>query len=123
MQFAANRQTLRIANAGHLPVYADKSEIPMEANLPLGLVPDAVFSEISHPLFGGEHIVILTDGVPEAMHERELFGFERTCALCSEAVVTIANAARSFGQTDDITVLSIDVMAPTFEERASLQAE
>jgi phosphoserine phosphatase RsbU/P len=109
MRFSADRGVLTIANAGHLPPYADGCELKTEDSLPLGMDPDAVFSEMICPLRDGGHIVVLTDGIPEAMHKRELFGFERTYALSGESAATIAEAARAFGQTDDITVLSIDV--------------
>jgi hypothetical protein len=38
----------------------------------------------------------------------ELFGFSRTQELSAQSAIAIADAARNFGQTDDITVLSID---------------
>jgi hypothetical protein len=53
---------------------------------------------------------VLTDGVPEAMHGRELFGFDRTLGLSARDAAEIAEAARRFGQNDDITVVSIDVL-------------
>jgi serine phosphatase RsbU (regulator of sigma subunit) len=49
----------------------------------------------------------LTDGVVEARSkEGDLFGFERTSAV-SGSEESIAQAAQSFGQDDDITVLTI----------------
>jgi len=46
--------------------------------------------------------------VVEAMNEaREMFGFERTRAMSGEPAHEIAEAARKFGQEDDITVLTI----------------
>ena len=110
MQFSADCQSVRIANAGHLSPYIDAFEIATEANLPLSFVPDALYAESVYPLRMGQRLVLLTDGVPEAMHDRELFGFDRTCSLCFGLANDIANAARTFGQTDDITVLSIDVL-------------
>ena len=110
MQFSADRQNVRVANAGHLPPYANRNELSTENNLPLGLCPDVFFAETTFSLHRGEHLVLLTDGVPEAMQRRELFGFDRTCALCAETATVIADTARAFGQTDDITVLSIRVL-------------
>jgi sigma-B regulation protein RsbU (phosphoserine phosphatase) len=76
----------------------------------LGVLSNLSFSESVYSLHPGTHIVVLTDGVPEAMCNRELFGFERTRGISSKCARTIAEAARSFGQTDDITVLSIDLL-------------
>jgi sigma-B regulation protein RsbU (phosphoserine phosphatase) len=109
MQISADLKTLRIANAGHLPAYADGCELYTETNLPLGVLEEVAFREAVHPLYDGIHLAVLTDGVPEAMDGRELFGFERVGALTGKDALTIADAARKFGQTDDITVLTIDV--------------
>ncbi len=110
MQFSADCQNVRIANAGHLPAYLNRNELATETNLPLGLCPEVFFEESTFALQQGEHIVILTDGVPEAMQRKELFGFDRTRDLCAETATVIADTARAFGQTDDITVLSIHVL-------------
>jgi len=37
----------------------------------------------------------------------ELFGFERTAAISTQPVQNIARAASTFGQEDDITVLTL----------------
>jgi sigma-B regulation protein RsbU (phosphoserine phosphatase) len=110
MRFSADRLSLTVANAGHLSPYANGAELETEANLPLGLDSEAIFSEVVYPLQSRSHITVLTDGVPEAMQKRMLFGFERTCALCGGSARAIANAARTFGQTDDITVVTVDVV-------------
>ena len=55
-------------------------------------------------LVRGDRLTLLTDGIPEAIRHRELFGFERTARLSS---LPAADAARRFGQQDDITVISI----------------
>jgi sigma-B regulation protein RsbU (phosphoserine phosphatase) len=83
-----------------------------ECNLPLGFDPQEVYREIGYQLAPGDRLTLLTDGVPEAAHGRELFGFERTSALSRESASLIADTARNFGQTDDITVLTIDVLPP-----------
>jgi hypothetical protein len=44
--------------------------------------------------------------------EGELFGFERTQQVSHESARYIAQTARHFGQTDDITVVSIYVASP-----------
>ncbi|HLI75550.1 MAG TPA: SpoIIE family protein phosphatase [Acidobacteriaceae bacterium] len=109
LQFSMQTATVTIANAGHLPAYCNRCELEITTALPLGMSPDAIFPEESFSLCGGEHIVLMTDRVPEAMHARELFGFERAGALTHRCAAQIADVARAFGQMDDITVLSIDV--------------
>jgi hypothetical protein len=39
---------------------------------------------------------------------REMFGFERTRVISSQSAQQIAEAARAFGQEDDITVLTVE---------------
>jgi serine phosphatase RsbU (regulator of sigma subunit) len=58
----------------------------------------------------------MTDGVLEARGPRgELYGYERLSALMQgqPTVQHIVDAACSFGQDDDITVLSVALMADT----------
>ena len=107
---AQDRRSLTLANAGHLAPFLNGRELPSEPSLPLGLDPDAVFIETTHPLEIADHLAVLTDGVPEAMHGRELFGFDRTAALSRASAAEIADAARGFGQADDITVLTVDLV-------------
>ena len=95
-----------IANAGHCPVYRDGKEIEMQPNLPLGLVPESAFDEVTAP---AGRFVLLSDGVVEAENtQRELFGFDRTCDLSTQPAQTIAEAARAWGQNDDITVVTVE---------------
>ena len=52
--------------------------------------------------------MLLSDGVPEARSKTgELYGFDRLSQLAQYSASEIAEAARSFGQEDDITVLTI----------------
>ncbi len=56
----------------------------------------------------GDRLTFLTDGVVEATNvSKELFGFERTRGISGEPAAAIADRARSFGQEDDITVVSV----------------
>ena len=111
LHVSADRTVLTFANAGHIAPYVNGFELRTEPNLPLGLVPEIVFSEVRYTLSPGDHLTVLTDGVPEAMHHRELFGFERTGLVSRQNAEQIAEAACNFGQTDDITVLTIDIVA------------
>jgi sigma-B regulation protein RsbU (phosphoserine phosphatase) len=112
---------MTFANAGHIAPYVNGFELRTEPNLPLGLVTDCVFDEVRYTLQTGDHVTVLTDGVPEAMHHRELFGFERTGLLSRQPAGEIAEAARLFGQTDDITVLTIDIVAIPASHTEQLQ--
>jgi serine phosphatase RsbU (regulator of sigma subunit) len=65
-------------------------------------------------LRNGDCLTLYTDGVPEARCKKgELYGFERTRALFSNSfsAESVAQAARDFGQEDDITVLTIHTIA------------
>jgi serine phosphatase RsbU (regulator of sigma subunit) len=55
-----------------------------------------------------DRLILITDGVVEARSSQgELFGFDRTAAIANSSALSIAEAARAFGQEDDITVLSL----------------
>jgi serine phosphatase RsbU (regulator of sigma subunit) len=99
---------LTFANAGHLPPYWNGNEIEMEASLPLGVAPAISYAETTIQLAPGDQITILSDGVVEAANSRkELFGFDRTRKLTTKSAAEIAAAAKSWGQNDDITVLTV----------------
>jgi hypothetical protein len=105
---------LVIANAGHLGPYRDGREIELLPGLPLGVIADSQYEQSSFQLNQGDRLVFLSDGVVEATSpEGELFGFERTQQVSNEPARYIAQTAQRFGQTDDITVLSIYVAART----------
>jgi phosphoserine phosphatase RsbU/P len=96
--------TVTIASAGHLAPYADGAEIAI-AGLPLGLVEDADYEEKS---IQARSMTFLSDGVVEAENaQRELFGFDRTREIITQPAQAIAEAAKSWGQTDDITVVTV----------------
>jgi hypothetical protein len=100
--------TLVFANAGQLAPYRNGVEIASEAGLPLGIISDLVYPESTLHLVRGDRLTLMTDGIPEAASDHELFGFSRTEELSQLSSGRIAEAAQRFGQTDDITVLSID---------------
>jgi len=99
---------LTVANAGHPNPYLDGVEIQTEANLPLGLAAEIQYSEIIFQLDPGSFCTLVTDGVVEATSSSgELYGFERTQAISRKPARVIVEAAKQFGQEDDITVLSV----------------
>ena len=97
-----------VANAGHLVPLVNGREIDLPGALPLGLVPSASYEEREFELQPGKQLTLVTDGVVEAQSASgELFGFERTALASTGNAEAIAQAAKQFGQVDDITVLTL----------------
>jgi serine phosphatase RsbU (regulator of sigma subunit) len=107
-----------LANAGHMPPYLNRKELPMEGAVPLGMVLDADFSVMSFKLEPNDRLMLLSDGVAEAQNAQgQLFGFDRIRAMLQNSVTAaqIAAAAQIFGQHDDISVLSV-TLSPVLKE-------
>jgi serine phosphatase RsbU (regulator of sigma subunit) len=99
---------MTIANAGHLSPYRDGREMELAACLPLGIIPDVEYEQTNFKLKHGDRLTFISDGVVEAADAKgELFGFERTQQVSHEPARYIAQTAQHFGQTDDITVVSL----------------
>ena len=99
---------VRIANAGHLPPYVDGAEVPVHGGLPLGITDAEQYDEAEFELNPGQTLTLLSDGVVEARNAAgELFGFTRTAESAKGSARSLAEAAQSFGQEDDITVLTV----------------
>ena len=99
---------VRIANAGHPSPYLNGREIECPGALPLGIAPNADYEEVAVDIEPGDHLMFVTDGVIEAQDAAgKLFGFEKTQEMSLAPAGTVAEAARAFGQTDDITVISM----------------
>jgi hypothetical protein len=99
-----------MGNAGHLAPFLNGEEMPLGGTLPLGVTVNAEFEESRFQLAENDEVTLYTDGVLEAMRESgELFGFARARDLMRNrpSVQAIADAARSFGQKDDITAVKI----------------
>lgn len=94
-----------LANAGHPAPYADGREVAVEAGLPLGVLPGASYQESPA---AGAAFAFVSDGVIEAENiRRELFGFDRTREISMKSAQEIAQAAKAWGQNDDITVVTV----------------
>jgi sigma-B regulation protein RsbU (phosphoserine phosphatase) len=105
--FAANGE-LVIASAGHPPPFLNSQEVILPGGLPLGVVGDVAYEEISLYLHPGDRLLMMSDGVSEARKPNgELFGFDRVRNLSNQSAFFIADAAKEFGQEDDITVLTV----------------
>jgi len=99
---------LVVANAGHLPPYLNSQEVKVPGGLPLGVLPDVSYEEVRLYMHPGDRILMLSDGVAEARKSSgELFGFDRVHNLSNQSAFYIADAAKAFGQEDDITVLTV----------------
>ncbi len=102
---------ITIANAGHLPPYLNGNEIDIPGALPLGIVGNADYESTTVQLAPGDCVTFVTDGVPEAQTKSgELFGFDRTREVSTQPADRIAHAACSFGQSDDVTVVTAEFM-------------
>ena len=97
-----------LANAGHLPPFLNRSEMPLIPALPLGLLAEAEYESSTFQLRAGDRLTLYTDGLLEARNAAgELFGFARIAEISSESSERIAQSAQQFGQDDDITVLTL----------------
>lgn len=101
-----------VANAGHLPPYLNTQEVRLPGGLPLGVVSDVTYDEVRLFLHPGDRLLMMSDGVVEARQgSGEMFGFDRVHNLSNQTALYIADAAKAFGQEDDITVLTIRRLA------------
>ncbi|MBB5058253.1 hypothetical protein HDF16_002967 [Granulicella aggregans] len=123
MHVSADGQ-VTMGNAGHLAPFVNGEEMAATGSLPLGLAYDAEFEESRFALREGDDVTIYTDGVLEAQSKSgELYGFERAAEIMRPrpTVRAIAEAAKAFGQMDDITVVKIiRVHAEDVRERMSV---
>jgi stage II sporulation SpoE-like protein len=100
----------KLVNAGHIAPYLNGEPVAMEGALPLGMIEGADFSVLRFKVREGDTLLLMSDGVLEATDANgNLFGFERILALVrtKSTAAGIADAAQSFGQDDDISVISV----------------
>jgi serine phosphatase RsbU (regulator of sigma subunit) len=108
-----------LANAGQLAPYLNGKEIELEGSLPLGIVPGVDFTTLRFSLEPGDGLTFVSDGVVEATNSRqELFGFDRLREISTQEAQRIADAAKRFGQEDDITVLTFRRLSVAAETSA-----
>jgi serine phosphatase RsbU (regulator of sigma subunit) len=114
--------SVMIANAGHLPPYLDGREVEIPGALPLGAKSGTRYETVRLQLPRGSRLTFYSDGIVEAQNQKgELFGFERSREIAMEPVAAIVEAAKSFGQQDDITVIAITRDAVVTREAAQSQ--
>jgi sigma-B regulation protein RsbU (phosphoserine phosphatase) len=86
--------------------------------LPLGIVRGAAYESSQFYLVHGSRLTFYSDGVAEAQNQRgELFGFQRGLEISRQPAAAIVEAARRFGQSDDITVVTIERLANDEESK------
>ena len=98
------------ASAGHPAPFFNEKELILVGSLPLGLDPMCTYEEATFVVSVGDCLSLYTDGLLEARSQTgELFGFERLNALFAAKANAeqAADAAMTFGQDDDITVLTV----------------
>ena len=97
-----------IANAGHVPPFADGHEVVCDGALPLGVSVDARYQDVA---LRASQLLFLSDGVAEARgNNGELFGFARARDMVARRSWEIARAAQLWGQQDDITVVAVSLV-------------
>ena len=110
-----------VANAGHLAPYLDGVEIDLPSGLPLGMLADPEYAQISFTLPARARLTLISDGVVEARSaDGQLFGFERTARVSRLPASQIAAQASAHGQQDDITVVTLDWTCPTVTSQQTL---
>ncbi len=107
-----------LANAGHMPPYLNGEMLTLDGALPLGMMAHSEFSVTRFKLNDHDKLVLLSDGVVEAMDENgQLFGFERVHELLHAGVsaMEVATTAQDYGQEDDISVITVTRNAAVLE--------
>lgn len=123
------KRTLSLCNAGQIqPILFssrtnDASLIETKGDtFPLGILEDVDYRETTIELEPGDKVVLYTDGIVEAMDDRQqIFGFERllnivqgTRSMTAESLLTkilyeVNEFAGEAAQHDDITVIVVSV--------------
>jgi serine phosphatase RsbU (regulator of sigma subunit) len=88
--------------------------VAMEGAPPLGMMSEADFSVMRFRLAESDRLVLISDGIVEATDaDGCLFGFERVHQLlhATSCAAEVASAAQSFGQEDNISVISLTRVA------------
>lgn len=114
-----------LANAGHPSPFLNGDEIATPGALPLGVTATARYEEQAVYLRAGDHFAAYTDGLLEARaKDGELFSFGRLRELFAGRpdAAHATDAAMSFGQQDDITVLTLTRLGVGEESRTKLVA-
>jgi hypothetical protein len=104
-----------LASAGHTSPFINDRELDLPGAIPLGVTGAATYEETTFLLRGSEHLALYTDGLLEARSASgELYSFDRLKSLFATQPTAeqATQAAVAFGQDDDITVLTLNRVAP-----------
>jgi hypothetical protein len=99
-----------LANAGHMAPFLNGNPLDMEGALPLGMIDAPGFTVMHFHLEVGDRLMLMSDGIAEATDAHgKLLGFDRVDHLIrtTTTAAELASAAQTFGQEDDISVISI----------------
>ncbi|MBK8996572.1 MAG: serine/threonine-protein phosphatase [Myxococcales bacterium] len=115
--------TLTVSNAGHVPglarsAFSNVRVLGRVAGPPLGVVANATFTEEVFPFRDGDSVVLMTDGVLEAI-ESDLLGMDKLRALVAHApaharglnhAILAALDRRLRGRRlDDVTLVTVEM--------------
>lgn len=128
LNISPDRKSLTYSNAGHWPFIiirgADLSpESHRDEGVPLGWLQEAEYTERSIPLFQGDRIILITDGLLECRNSSgEIFGIERFIDIsrrlyheppehCADSVIEEAKrwSGKSDAFRDDVTLIILDI--------------
>ena len=122
---------LRYCNAGHdapLIIHDEVKKLPVNANLPVGVIHDFKYSQQQETLPSGSTLFLYTDGLTEAADEtHKLYGLDRiisTAQECLEQGMTspeelmgamhfaVTSYVGTATQSDDLTMLTLNYRQP-----------
>jgi sigma-B regulation protein RsbU (phosphoserine phosphatase) len=126
-EYDTQTRTFRYINAGHNPPYRIKTDGSIQTldvgGLLLGMMPNIVYESETLELSVGDSIVLFTDGVTEAKNpEDDEYGEDRliqllqnpikydTQTLIENIVESINDFARGAPQSDDVTIVGLEVV-------------
>ena len=116
---------LRYCNAGHKQPFLNAKPLPVDRNLPVGVMPDWSFTAQETVLAPGSMLFIYTDGLTEAEDNRQsLFGASRMRQIIEQnsddprmLIETMEHAVHdfvgSYELSDDLTMLALRYMGRT----------
>ena len=113
------------SSAGHLNPYLNDRELDLPAALPLGIDAETFYQTETVMLAAGDRLTLYTDGLLEARNAAgEIFSFDRLRTLVAKRpdAAQASEAAVSFGQEDDVTVITLTRVAAGQESTTSLDA-
>lgn len=123
LEFDAELCTLTISNAGHVPALVRSAHsnvrlVGREAGPPLGVIANASFSEECVPFAQGDSVVMMTDGVLEAL-EVDLLQMKRLSAMIAHApadprglnqsILAALDRRMRGRRADDVTLVTVEM--------------